>query len=55
MDIDDQQAQDARVEKLWQTLDTQREGHLDVKGLKKGLRKIDHRRRLVHGLLAVLT
>ncbi|KAL8722133.1 MAG: hypothetical protein Q9225_001326 [Loekoesia sp. 1 TL-2023] len=42
MDINDQQAQDARVEKLWQTLDTQKEGRLDVKGLKKGLKKIDH-------------
>lgn len=43
MELGDQEAQDARVEKLWQTLDTQKQGHLDAKGLKKGLRKIDHR------------
>ncbi|KAL8732494.1 MAG: hypothetical protein Q9166_002708 [cf. Caloplaca sp. 2 TL-2023] len=42
MELSDQTAQDARVRKLWQTLDTQRKGHLDVKGLKKGLRNIDH-------------
>ncbi|KAL8655608.1 MAG: hypothetical protein Q9210_000773 [Variospora velana] len=38
----DRHAQDQRVEKLWRTLDTQKEGHLDVKGLKRGLKKIDH-------------
>ena len=43
MELDNQKVRDARVEKLWQTLDTQKEGHLDVKGLKKGLKKIDHR------------
>ncbi|KAL8692602.1 MAG: hypothetical protein Q9218_002418 [Villophora microphyllina] len=42
MELDHQKAQDARVEKLWQTLDTQKQGHLDAKGLKKGLKKIDH-------------
>lgn len=47
MDLDDQKAQDARVEKLWQTLDTQKQGHLDVNGLKKGLKKINHRWYLV--------
>jgi len=36
-------AQDARVEKLWQTLDTRKEGQLDFNGLKKGLKKMDHR------------
>lgn len=44
MEPEDQKAQDARVEKLWRTLDTQKEGRLDVKGLKRGLRKIDHRK-----------
>lgn len=43
MDLGDQKALDARVEKLWQTLDTQKKGHLDVRGLKKGLKTIDHR------------
>ncbi|KAI4239231.1 MAG: hypothetical protein LQ349_000541 [Xanthoria aureola] len=42
MDLGDQKALDTRVEKLWQTLDTQKQGHLDVKGLKRGLRTIDH-------------
>ncbi|KAL8804417.1 MAG: hypothetical protein Q9223_005741 [Gallowayella weberi] len=42
MELGDRKAQDARVQKLWQTLDTQQKGHLDVKGLKKGLKKIDH-------------
>jgi solute carrier family 25 phosphate transporter 23/24/25/41 len=34
---------DERVAKLWETLDTRREGHIDLTGLKKGLKKIDHR------------
>ncbi|KAL8912548.1 MAG: hypothetical protein Q9171_002489 [Xanthocarpia ochracea] len=42
MDLGDEQAQDVRVEKLWQTLDTQKKGHLDARGLKRGLKKIDH-------------
>ncbi|KAJ5479586.1 hypothetical protein N7530_005095 [Penicillium desertorum] len=33
---------DERVAKLWETLDTRREGHIDLNGLKKGLKKIDH-------------
>jgi len=43
MDGDGQSAQDARVEKLWQTLDTCNEGQLNLDGLKKGLKKLDHR------------
>lgn len=34
---------DKRVARLWETLDTRREGHIDLAGLKKGLKKIDHR------------
>ena len=34
---------DARIEKLWRTLDTRNEGELDLKALKKGLQKMDHR------------
>jgi len=30
---------DARIEKLWNSLDTAGDGHLDVKGLKSGLKK----------------
>lgn len=33
---------DKRIRSLWQTLDTTKEGQIDVTGLKKGLRKIDH-------------
>ena len=43
MDGESQNAKDARVEKLWQELDTAKEGELDLNGLKKGLKKIDHR------------
>lgn len=46
MDLEDQSARDARLEKLWQTLDTQNEGQLDLIGLKKGLSKMDHREHL---------
>ncbi|KAL9603229.1 MAG: hypothetical protein Q9179_002268 [Wetmoreana sp. 5 TL-2023] len=42
MELGDQKAQNARVEKLWRKLDTQKQGHLDAKGLKKGLKEIDH-------------
>ena len=43
MDGEDQTAQDARVDKLWKTLDTRNEGRLNLNGLKKGLSKINHR------------
>ncbi|KAJ5411398.1 uncharacterized protein N7487_005757 [Penicillium crustosum] len=33
---------DKRVDKLWETLDTRKEGHIDLTELKKGLKKIDH-------------
>lgn len=35
---------DARVDELWSTLDTRKQGQLDLAALKKGLRKLDHRR-----------
>jgi hypothetical protein len=34
---------DERVAELWATLDTRKQGHLDLPALKKGLRKLDHR------------
>lgn len=34
---------DARVEELWATIDLRKQGQLDLAGLKKGLRKLDHR------------
>lgn len=44
MDLEDQRARDARVDKLWRTLDTGNEGQLDINGLKRGLIKMDHRK-----------
>jgi solute carrier family 25 phosphate transporter 23/24/25/41 len=38
-----QNQRDKRVEDLWKSLDTQKTGHLDFKGLQRGLRRIDHR------------
>lgn len=35
---------DTRVDELWATLDTRKQGQLDLPALKKGLRKLDHRR-----------
>ncbi|KAI3394566.1 hypothetical protein diail_2557 [Diaporthe ilicicola] len=37
-----QNQRDSRVEELWRKLDPQGTGELDLKGLQKGLRKIDH-------------
>lgn len=34
---------DARVERLWSRLDPTGKGELDLKGLQKGFRRIDHR------------
>ena len=46
MDRDDRDrsggSQDARVESLWNSLDTQGKGQLDLEGLKRGLKKTDH-------------
>ena len=39
-----QNARDKRVEELWLKLDPQGRGELDLKGLQKGLQKIDHRK-----------
>jgi solute carrier family 25 phosphate transporter 23/24/25/41 len=44
MEMDESQNQrDKRVEELWKRLDPQGKRELDLKGLKKGLRRIDHR------------
>ncbi|KAL3421034.1 Calcium-binding mitochondrial carrier SAL1 [Phlyctema vagabunda] len=40
--LESQNSRDARIEQLWRKLDTQNKGRLDVHGLRKGLRKIDH-------------
>jgi solute carrier family 25 phosphate transporter 23/24/25/41 len=44
MDKNSGSVADSRVDDLWATLDTRKQGHLDLAGLKKGLRKLDHRR-----------
>jgi solute carrier family 25 phosphate transporter 23/24/25/41 len=44
MDTNSASVADARVDELWATLDTRKQGHLDLPALKKGLRKLDHRR-----------
>lgn len=46
LDIESQNSKDARVEELWSKLDPQKKGVLDLKGLKKGLKRIDHRQHL---------
>jgi len=43
MDTESANAQDARVEALWRTLDTRNQGRLNLGALKKGLQKLDHR------------
>ena len=43
MDGAPEDAQEERVKKLWEKLDTTNEGYLDLAGLKKGFAKIDHR------------
>ncbi|KZF19365.1 mitochondrial carrier [Xylona heveae TC161] len=42
MASDKETSLDARVEGLWRILDTRKEGQLDLNGLRKGLRKMDH-------------
>ncbi|KAG6014927.1 hypothetical protein E4U54_004578 [Claviceps lovelessii] len=37
-----QNERDVRVERLWSKLDPSRKGELDLKGLQKGFRRIDH-------------
>lgn len=43
MDGESQDERAQRIEGLWRKLDTRQEGQLDLTGLQKGLRKIDHR------------
>lgn len=42
---------DQRVVKIWEALDTRREGQIDFNGLKKGLKKIDHPLKNADGML----
>lgn len=43
MDGEDHRTREARVERLWRTLDTRKEGSLSLESLKEGFRKINHR------------
>jgi solute carrier family 25 phosphate transporter 23/24/25/41 len=43
MDTESTNAQDARIEELFQALDVEQKGYLDQQDLTKGLKKIDHR------------
>ncbi|KAJ4296455.1 hypothetical protein N0V90_006500 [Kalmusia sp. IMI 367209] len=52
MDTETANAQDARVDALWATLDTRKQGQLDLAALKKGLRKLDHPLKNADNLLA---
>jgi solute carrier family 25 phosphate transporter 23/24/25/41 len=38
-----QNAKDARIEQLWNQLDPAKKGEIDLQGLEKGLKKINHR------------
>lgn len=42
-----------RVDKLWEVIDTRRQGYVDFNGLRKGLRKMDHRERSISQLSTV--
>ena len=42
MDGETREARDTRIQALWKTLDTRSQGQLDLDGLKKGLKKLDH-------------
>lgn len=44
-------AQDARVEALWKKLDPHGKGEIDLNGLQRGLRKIDHPLKNAHDML----
>ena len=37
-----QTSRDARIEALWKKLDPNGKGEIDVNGLRRGLKKIDH-------------
>jgi solute carrier family 25 (mitochondrial phosphate transporter), member 23/24/25/41 len=45
MDEETDKERDERLEKLWNTLDSSGDGQIDINGLKKGLKKMDHRMR----------
>lgn len=50
-----QKERDARVKRLWSRLDPSGKGELDLKGLQKGFRRIDHREQLPQAIYTVST
>lgn len=46
-----QNSRDERVETLWRKLDPQRKGQIDLSGLQRGLKKIDHPLKNAHNML----
>jgi solute carrier family 25 phosphate transporter 23/24/25/41 len=46
-----QNSRDARIEALWKKLDPQGKGEIDLHGLQRGLKKIDHPLKNAHGML----
>ena len=52
MDIpESQNSRDARIEELWKKLDPQSKGEIDLNGLQRGLKKIDHPLKNAHDML----
>lgn len=41
--LESQNERDARVEDLWRHLDPKETGEIDLKGLQRGLKKLNHR------------
>lgn len=51
MDIESQNTRDGRVEELWRKLDPQKKGEIDLQGLQRGLKKIDHPLKNAHDMV----
>ena len=43
MDGETAKERDERLENIWNILDSSGDGQIDINGLKKGLKKMDHR------------
>lgn len=43
MEAETEKQREERLEKLWKTLDSRGDGQIDINGLKKGLKRLDHR------------
>jgi Ca2+-binding EF-hand superfamily protein len=54
MRVESTNSQDARVEALWKTFDTDHHGYLNITDLRRGLRRLDHRMLIPGGLFVCL-